>query len=325
MMGVILGLTGCPISSKVEHPSGEGQSGVLHLIGGRVADANTAAALPGAQVILQTGASPPVTTYSNSLGLYTLQVREMKKPSEAVVTVISQGYRRGVQPLPAPEKGNQLDFLLYPEVVQVVRAPEPGKKVSDDVPSGIGSNWSGWYTLCTDTLPPDKVIGSTVRFRLEGDRQCGAWAECREAKRTPQAVCWEFRLQGHSEWFPPRPAYSRGILEFSIETTPSNQASIVGKGLVYIQVSSAGLRSVGAKLRDELQSAGYTAPGVEYVPGDYTTEVRYFHLEDREAAQEVVQKSRGVLSQFGKVVGLHYIQGYETSAQSKQFEIWFHE
>jgi hypothetical protein len=81
-------------------------------------------------------------------------------------------------------------------------------------PSGFGADFSPEYTVCSDDAPPGYVAGA-AEFVLRGDRSCGAWSTCRESSRTPQRVCWAFTLQGHNEWFPPRPAYSEGILKIT--------------------------------------------------------------------------------------------------------------
>jgi hypothetical protein len=65
--------------------------------------------------------------------------------------------------------------------------------------SGEGSNFSQWYAICA-TPPLDDYVVEFYSFSLEGDRSCGAWAECRLKVQTPTSVCYEYRMQGHSEW-----------------------------------------------------------------------------------------------------------------------------
>jgi len=62
--------------------------------------------------------------------------------------------------------------------------------------SGIGKNWSDWYTLGTGKAPQGYTVWKT-EFWLTGDRSCGDSAECREVERSDQRVLWEFRLQGN--------------------------------------------------------------------------------------------------------------------------------
>lgn len=65
-------------------------------------------------------------------------------------------------------------------------------------PSGKSDQFSEWYTLCNDPEPAAWTIESSS-FVLTGDRQCNAWSECKQTENTPTKVCWQFRMQGHSE------------------------------------------------------------------------------------------------------------------------------
>lgn len=102
-----------------------------------------------------------------------------------------------------------------------VVAPIPERhlieKRTQNLPSGMGRFFSPPYEICSDPLPSNSQIVA-AEFRLVGDRACGAWAECRETSKTPSQVCWSFSLQGHDEWFPPRPAFSQGVLTVTIES-----------------------------------------------------------------------------------------------------------
>lgn len=65
-------------------------------------------------------------------------------------------------------------------------------------PSGQSDQFSEWYELCNDPEPAGWTI-ETSSFVLTGDRQCNAWSECKLTQNTPTKVCWQFRMQGHSE------------------------------------------------------------------------------------------------------------------------------
>jgi hypothetical protein len=66
--------------------------------------------------------------------------------------------------------------------------------------SGNGHDWGAWYTLCTDDKPAGWTIASVVSFHLEGDRQCGAHANCEPwGVDSPTKVCRRFQMQGHDE------------------------------------------------------------------------------------------------------------------------------
>lgn len=76
--------------------------------------------------------------------------------------------------------------------------PFPRSVASEWKISGAGSRWSNWYQLCTPPVEANEEIVS-YNYRLEGDRQCGSWAECRQDSWSPKRVCVGFRMQGHSE------------------------------------------------------------------------------------------------------------------------------
>lgn len=102
-----------------------------------------------------------------------------------------------------------IDPLLPPPPNEIPKVFSSGPKAS-----GLGANLSEWYELCSDPASPGYRVGS-VQFTLTGDRSCGAWSECKESRHTQDQVCYQFRLQGHNEWFPPRPAFSEGVLKVS--------------------------------------------------------------------------------------------------------------
>jgi hypothetical protein len=70
---------------------------------------------------------------------------------------------------------------------------------SPEQPSGRCGDYSGWYELCSDPQPVGWEAVSD-NFQLVGNRSCtSGWAECRRSVNTPTRICWQFRMQGHSE------------------------------------------------------------------------------------------------------------------------------
>jgi hypothetical protein len=67
-----------------------------------------------------------------------------------------------------------------------------------EAPSGRCAEFSPWYTLCSEPKPSDWKIESN-HFQLVGDRTCTHWADCTKSFDTPARVCYQFRMQGHSE------------------------------------------------------------------------------------------------------------------------------
>jgi hypothetical protein len=90
---------------------------------------------------------------------------------------------------------NAPETNLLPKVSRVYRS---GPK-----PSGAGKDFSPWWSQCSDEPPANGYLIESEHFELVGDRQCGAWSECKKVSQTPTKVCYEFRMQGHDEWTGP--------------------------------------------------------------------------------------------------------------------------
>jgi hypothetical protein len=91
-------------------------------------------------------------------------------------------------PEPKPDPGPPKQFVN-----------ETAEYPMGEVPSGAHADYSPWYSLCSDNEPADwKIVDST--FTLTGDRSCtSGWAECKKTTDTETKVCFQFRMQGHSE------------------------------------------------------------------------------------------------------------------------------
>jgi len=94
-----------------------------------------------------------------------------------------------------------------PPLPKVDQKPEAPKEFVNDttnyatgeMPSGAHADYSPWYTLCSDNQPAEWTIVDST-FTLTGDRSCtSGWAECRKSTDTDTKVCFQFRMQGHSE------------------------------------------------------------------------------------------------------------------------------
>jgi hypothetical protein len=90
--------------------------------------------------------------------------------------------------------------VIYILKKDVPASPEYSSKVysSGSRPSGAGAAFSQWYELCNDPEPSGWEIAESS-FTLTGDRQCNAWSECKQSSAESNRVCWQFRMQGHSE------------------------------------------------------------------------------------------------------------------------------
>lgn len=100
---------------------------------------------------------------------------------------------------------------------QIVKTYSSGPQMS-----GVGADYSPWYSLCSDPVPGYHVVDSN--FTLTGDRACNAWSQCQndKEKSTQTVSCWKFRMQGHSEALRPfgssgsAQAFSTGVLAVTL-------------------------------------------------------------------------------------------------------------
>jgi len=84
-----------------------------------------------------------------------------------------------------------------PQPLPLVTTKETYK--TKEQPSGRCADYSGWYDLCSDPKPAGWTIVAE-NFQLYGNRSCtSGWAECQKSADTPSRVCYQFRMQGHSE------------------------------------------------------------------------------------------------------------------------------
>jgi hypothetical protein len=105
--------------------------------------------------------------------------------------------------IPQPAKPDTGDRNSQPQpYVETVR--------SGPVESGLGGDFSSWYQLASPVAKIGYVVDSS-QFTLSGDRRCNEWSECRVTNSRRQVI-FSFRMQGHSEWVPPHPGVSEGIL-----------------------------------------------------------------------------------------------------------------
>ncbi len=167
-----------------------------------------------ASVQLAIGATPASVHDTDPQGIATFRIdaEDANKPGRLKVS--RDGFGLLDRAITVPLSSAQESVYLDPIVQAAARAPETRVFSSGPKASGLGAGWSPPYELCSEPPPDDYIIGS-AEFTLRGDRSCGAWSECTESQRTASRVCWTFRLQGHDEWFPPREAFSEGILKIT--------------------------------------------------------------------------------------------------------------
>jgi hypothetical protein len=95
------------------------------------------------------------------------------------------------------------------------------------------------------------------------------------------------------------------------------------KPTVYVHFRGSIQRTVAESLRSKLE-AEFFAPGVERVDGIYESEVRFFHLEDRQLAERVADRAAGFLEARGCAPSKVATKSSRLAAPSNQVEIWIH-
>ena len=83
----------------------------------------------------------------------------------------------------------------------------------------------------------------------------------------------------------------------------------------YIQYSSDQNKQVALEIQKSLKDAGWYAPGIQLVKGNYRSVVKYFHAEDQQLAEKVVALAKGNAQTLA-------IKGYEAKVPVGQLEIW---
>ena len=114
------------------------------------------------------------------------------------------------------------DDVVDGDEISVVATAVPQIVRSGLKASGSGIDYSGWYYITSDDAPFGWQIVNP-QFHLEGDRRCGAWAECAEVSHTYNHVVWKFRLQGHNEGAP-YVRYSEGVLTYDLIPLPKGHS-----------------------------------------------------------------------------------------------------
>lgn len=114
----------------------------------------------------------------------------------------------------------------------------------------------------------------------------------------------------------------------SLSTVSSSpQAELVSRihqSVVYIQFAVERERTIARALRDSLQAAGFWAPDVDQVDGDFRNWIRYFHESDESLArkaQDAVHRffaARGDTIQFR----VQNLGGRGFNAPEGQIEVW---
>jgi hypothetical protein len=140
---------------------------------------------------------------------------DAKSGKQVDARIVAEGYARLDLSVTLPRSNPNITAVLTPVGKVEIAPPQPYAITvrSGPRPSGIGSGFSPWYELVSPPPEDGYVIDmDNTQFLLSGDRRCNEWSECQLRVVSAAQVVFMFRMQGHSEWFPPKPALSEGIL-----------------------------------------------------------------------------------------------------------------
>jgi hypothetical protein len=285
---------------------------------GGVVETKDGQPLGAAQVIVEPrdGASPAVA-YTNPQGLFRIDY----VPGPAVLLRANAfGFQPRAIPVDLQKEGPTVRIRLSPV------APESAVKTvtvtSGPKSSGWGADWSSVYSTCGETEPGYRI--RTHSFRLQGDRSCGAWAECMPLEQSDTRVCWGFRLQGRSEGaaFQQAVRASEGVLTLTLErASPAPRPHVTA----YV-LCSPSTRTTALELRSALTAGGWRVAELQSLDAPFTSRIVSGEEAGSEAAAEVERIIRAARDQLAKARGgpvvLSSVSRLGTEAPPGVVEIW---
>lgn len=286
-------------------------------VAGTVIDAKTLAPLPSAQALVELPDAEPVSTYTNAKGVF-LAASTQTSASNGLgrLRIRAEGYEAveaelDVQADQVIASPIALSSARPPALQQIQKSVDSGLK-----PSGLGAGWSDWYEVCLRDIPQNYRIVQTA-FQLNGDRTCGDWSQCERISEN----CWHFRLQGHSEYFPPRPAFTRGLLTVTLRQQSHEQPA--ARGTVYIQYHSSWPSNQIDSLCTTLLAAGFNCVKPAALSAPIQGLVRYFRPDDKDLATSVRESVTTVLGLSAERVPLQANpSSLQVIAGVGQIELW---
>jgi hypothetical protein len=174
-----------------------------------VEDATTLRPISNAMILSKAGGIQVVTDFGGKAQLKLLSADE--------VFITAPGYQSSaVRLYPADDTAYRIELHRNEKIDE----PRPDSNShsalisSGPVLSGERGSFSGWYEVTAPAPPTGYVYDlKSSKFRLEGDRSCGQWAECSWGDQSPTKLSFRFRLQGHSESPGRGQTISQGVLE----------------------------------------------------------------------------------------------------------------
>jgi hypothetical protein len=229
----------------------------------RVVDSSTMKPVARAQVSLTTEEGSTIVGLTDENGLSLLTGITSRTPrSTARLMITADGYDAYAL---ITRLGSTVDEIPLRQSRSSANSQIQAFTVTSNAVSGDGASWGQLYELCSNPAPTGyRVVHA--EFRLVGDRQCGAWAECREVEQNDSKVCWQFRLQGHGE----RPgadgrAQSRAELTVTIDKLGLSGTETTVAAQPVCHLYGQANQGSGAWNRDDV----CTIPNINYLDHDY--------------------------------------------------------
>ena len=165
---------------------------VIHYTG-RVVDAKTQAPIHEAKVTVKMrDASPPL--FTDSEGRYSFYRNIQDTKADARLLVTAEHYTPYDRIIPTDASSPLKDIRMTPLPVAMILTQKFRVVEASSGPktSGVGAAWSPWYRASLGFAPAGYTFDH-ADFWLTGDRQCVAWAECRELAKNDQEVGFVLR------------------------------------------------------------------------------------------------------------------------------------
>jgi Sel1 repeat len=212
---IVISITTMILVLGYKHFFASDATGQLEAI--RVTDAVSKQPIPNAQIQI---INPTDITYfggrTDDQGIYLLNAGSSRR-NALVAEVTTFGHIPTRVPLTSKGDTRTLNIELVASQATGKIAEGYQDTVRLATLSGAGANWSPANRVCSNPPRSGFRLAQIMDFHLEGDRRCGAWAECRVVEQDENHVCWEFRLQGHSESPTSNQSVSTGVLTVNYE------------------------------------------------------------------------------------------------------------
>jgi hypothetical protein len=272
----------------------------------------------------------PQATFTNSSGIFSFTVAVGGRSWPGRILVYDSNHLRFERAVEVSAEAKTQEIVLEPLLISSVQS-EQRAIVSPLIQSFPGASWSPWVEVCASAGANEQV--GVAQFRLEGDRSCGAWSECRETTHDSAKVCWQFRVQGHDEWrgpfgiaVPHAGPPNRGVLQYEIRRNIQTPPPEGQSGTILILFAGQGSDRAMESLGSSLVRNGFRVLNIERIDKKYASSVKYFHDEDKALAERVQALTATTLAGFSSVSppAPEAVSGLENKARLGYLEIWLH-